>query len=172
MNTVRETSPTVAMKLVEKAALTDYLDLLEPSAGTGNIIDCIVENYTFAGLGIDCVELNKEKFMALKSKGYRSYNADFLVWNNDKKYDRIIACPPFKGNCDILHIRKMYDLLKPKGIVVTLTSPLWILNNEPLQVEFREWLKDKNYSMEMLPDNSFVEKDKTVPTMILKIYKK
>jgi hypothetical protein len=66
----------------------------------------------------------------------------------------------------------MYELLERKGIMVTLTSPNWVLNNEPHQVQFREWLIDKNYSMTMLPDNSFMEKGKTVPTMILKIFKR
>ncbi|MEO6305085.1 MAG: hypothetical protein ABIP51_18145 [Bacteroidia bacterium] len=116
--------------------------------------------------------MNKEKFLQLKEKGYNAFNADFLLWETDKKYDRIIACPPFKNNIDLMHIKKMYGLLKHKGIMVTLTSPNWILNNEEHQVEFRQWLKNKNYSMEMLPDNSYMEKGKTVPTIIFKIYKK
>ncbi len=56
--------------------------------------------------------------------------------------------------------------------MVTLTSPYWLTNNEPIQVEFRKWLEGKDYYMQMLPDNSFIEKGKSVPTAILKIYKK
>lgn len=55
--------------------------------------------------------------------------------------------------------------------MVSLTSPYWITNNESHQIEFREWLEDKNYQLEILPDNSFVEKDKTVPTAIITIKK-
>lgn len=172
MKTIRETSMQIAQSLIEKASLTDNQSVLEPSAGVGNILDCIRNNYTFDNLQIDCVELNKEKFIELKSKGYNAFNADFLSWQSERLYDRIIACPPFKGNSDIFHIKKMYELLERKGIMVTLTSPNWVLNNEPHQVQFREWLIDKNYSMTMLPDNSFMEKGKTVPTMILKIFKR
>ena len=66
----------------------------------------------------------------------------------------------------------MYGLLKIGGILVSLTSPLWITNNEEHQVKFREWLADKDYSMKMLPENSYIEDYKSVPTMMIKIYKK
>lgn len=172
MKTIRVTNWQIAQNLIEKASITDNQTILEPSAGSGTIIDCLHSNYTFANLQIDCVELNKELFTELQLKGYNAFNADFLQWNAVKQYDRVIACPPFKGNVDVVHIQKMYDLLKNKGIMVSLTSPQWVLNNEPHQIRFREWLKDKQYSMSMLEDNSFMEKGKTVPTMILKIFKK
>jgi hypothetical protein len=67
----------------------------------------------------------------------------------------------------------MYNLhLKYKGILVTLTNPTWVLNNELIHLSFRKWLEGKEYYMQMLPDNSFMEKEKTVLTAILKIFKK
>lgn len=120
---------------------------------------------------IDCIELNKEKFTDLKDKGYNAFNADFLNWQSEKLYDRVIACPPFKDNIDLLHIQKMYKHLNSTGVLISLTSPLWILNNEKHQIDFRNWLSDKKYTLSMLPDNSFIEKGRTVPTMILKITK-
>jgi len=71
-----------------------------------------------------------------------------------------------------LHIMKMYSLLKNKGIMVTLCSPKWIIDNEQHQINFRHWLVDKEYYMQMLPDNSFIERDRSVPTALLKIFKK
>lgn len=170
MKTVRETSMQIANKLINSANLTDNISILEPSAGSGNIVDAI-HNHSFSNLEIDCVELNKEKYEVLKSKGYNAYHSDFLQWETERKYDRIIACPPFKNNSDLLHIQKMYEHLADNGIMVTLSSPRWVLDNEQHQVDFRKWLEGKNYSMEMLPDNSFIEKGRTVPTLILKIMK-
>ena len=171
MKPIRETSMQIASKLIQLSSLRNNLTILEPSAGTGNIIDCLVKEYAFENLSIDCVELNKEKFTELKSKGYNAFNADFLQWEPGKYYDRIIACPPFKGNVDLKHIQKMFSHLDEKGTLITLTSPLWITNNDTHQIEFRNWLSDKDYSMQMLPDNSFMEKGKSVPTMILKLKK-
>lgn len=171
MKTVRQTSLQIASKLIEQSNLTDNLSVLEPSAGDGLIIDQIHQNYTFQNLDIDCVELNKEKAQACSAKGYNTFHTDFLEFKTDKKYDRIIAAPPFKGNVDIIHIQKMYDLLKSKGILVSLTSPYWLTNNENHQVQFRKWLEGKKYWLTMAPDNSFIEKSKTVPTAIIKFFK-
>ena len=154
------------------AAITDHCSILEPSAGEGKILDVLRDEYNFQGLEIDAVELNKEKYEILKSKGYNAYHEDFLKFTPTRLYDRIIACPPFKGNVDVEHIQKMYTHLDRKGILVTLTSPNWVNNNDPHQVAFREWLAGKEYYARMLTDNSFMEKGKSVPTMILKIFRK
>jgi hypothetical protein len=154
------------------AAVTDHHSILEPSAGEGRILDVLTQEYSFQNLTIDAVELNKEKYLTLLSKGYNAYNQDFLQFTPDKLYDRIIACPPFKGNIDVVHIQKMFKHLDRKGILVTLTSPNWVNNNDAHQVEFRNWLSTKEYYARMLPDNSFMEKGRSVPTMILKIFNK
>jgi hypothetical protein len=39
------------------------------------------------------------------------------------------------------------------------------------QANFRNWLMDKNYRIEMLPDNLFMEDGNTVPTCIIVIRK-
>lgn len=91
-------------------------------------------------------------------------------WDNGV-YDAIVAAPPFINNSDVVHIQKMYRHLGLRGIIITLTTPFWTVNNEPHQVKFRDWLKDKNYKMTMLPDDTFMEKGKTVPTALLIIKK-
>lgn len=154
------------------AGITDRQSILEPSAGEGKILDVLTQDYNFQDLHIDAVELNKEKCNVLTAKGYNAHNQDFLNFNPGKLYDRIIACPPFKGNIDVVHIQKMFEHLDRKGILVTLTSPNWVNNNDPHQVEFRNWLSAKDYYARMLPDDSFMEKGRSVPTMILKIFRK
>lgn len=145
------------------------LDILEPSAGTGNLVDGILKHSPAAN--VDCIELNRKCRLALKDKGYNVIGSDFLRFNSGKKYDYIIACPTYKNNIDVVHIMHMYDLLKPGGCIVSLTSPYWVTNNDTHQVEFRSFLADKEYKMVMLTDNSFVEEYQTQPSMIIKIYK-
>jgi hypothetical protein len=66
---------------------------------------------------------------------------------------------------------KMYDLVKQGGIVSSIMSPYWMTGNSDLQIEFRQWLGDKNYTIDILPDNTFMESGNTVPTIIIKIKK-
>lgn len=169
---MRDTSAFVAKKLIDKVRVDldlPNLPILEPSAGIGFLADAIKD--AFPSAAIDCVELNKEKFDILKTKFPNAIHGDFLKVELLRKYYLIIAAPPFKGNVDLTHIMKMYDSLYHNGTLVSLTSPYWLTNNEPLQVEFREWLKDKKHTLEILPDMSFSERGKTVPTAIIEIWK-
>lgn len=178
--TIRETPDSVCAKMVEMASISDFMSILEPSAGNGKIASYILEKYSFTELYFTLIELNKEKCDYMKANlnpDWEIVKGDFLNFQNtysfdNKTFDRVIACPPFKGNIDVVHIEKMYSLLAKKGLMVTLTSPYWLTNNEPHQVHFREWLADKDYYMKVLPDNSFMEKGRSVPTAILKIFKK
>ena len=76
-----------------------------------------------------------------------------------------------KNNVDIIHIMHMFDFLKNGGTLISLTYPLWIMNNGENQTKFRKWLENKNYTMKMLIDNSFVENYKTQPSIKLIIKK-
>ncbi len=146
------------------------LKLLEPSAGEGALID-MAANHIAQKLEITSVELNKDKCELLKNNGFNPIHGDFLTTEFDTKFNLIIAAPPFKNNVDVHHIEKMYSLLEKQGVIVSLTTPYWVINNEEHQVKFREFLKDKKAKFEMLPDNTFTEKGKTVPTMILTLIK-
>lgn len=148
--------------------------ILEPSAGEGDMLDELVPRLSFDFLreNVLCVELNEEKANICKSKNYPTLHADFLKYDfKGKKFDIIIAAPPFINNVDVEHIQKMYSLLNTYGIIVTLTSPYWVTNNEIHQIAFRNFLKNINYSLTMVPDNTFIEKGKSVPTAILTIHK-
>ena len=63
------------------------------------------------------------------------------------------------------------SFIKNGGTLISLTYPLWIMNNGESQTKFRKWLENKNYTMKMLIDNSFVENYKTQPSIKLIIKK-
>ncbi len=171
MKTSRETPDSVIEKILELAVLCEGQNILEPSAGEGKILDYIGNRNLIPNLKFTSIELNKEKYDILVKKGYNAIHANFLEYKTDKTYDRIIACPPFKGNIDIVHIKRMFNMLEPYGKLVSLTSPYWVTNNEMEQIEFRKWLSDKHHTLTILPDNSFIENNKSVFTAILKICK-
>lgn len=97
--------------------------------------------------------------------------SDFFLFNPNYKYDFIIAAPNFRDNIDCKHVMKMFDLLKTGGVVSSIMSPYWMTGNSDLQISFRKWLEGKSYSIDMLPDNTFMENGNTVPTVIIKIRK-
>ena len=185
MRTVRDTPKEVIDILIKKAELHQGCHILEPSAGNGAILEVLASHDKASTMSLDCVELNDEKFRHIDGKlkndllkrsflNYNAFHANFLTWaaqQNLPLYDRIIAAPPFKDNVDLAHIKYMYKLLIPGGILVSLTTPYWMTNNEEHQVKFRKWLEDKKYSITMIADNTFMEKGRTVPTAIIKIYK-
>jgi SAM-dependent methyltransferase len=176
MKTNRTTPQWLVDKMWQMMILSSPIDIysnttfkiLEPSAGEGNLLNVL----SAEDFNITCVELNKEKCDVLRSKNYNTIHGDFLNLNLEQySFDAVIAAPPFNNNIDVEHIQKMYSLLKTDGVIVTLTSPYWLTNNEKHQVKFREWLKDKKHTIEILPDMTFIEKDKTIPTTILIIEK-
>lgn len=176
IKTIRETPNYVLSKFELLIRLNYYgsqkYRFLEPSAGSGRIAD-MLKKFDDCTKDLTCVELNNDLCNILKDKGFNTIHSDFLNYNvdNTEKFDIIVAAPPFKGNIDLKHIMHMYEMLAENGFIISLTSPYWLTNNEPLQVEFRSFISDKIHQLELLPDNTFVEKGKTVPTAILFIEK-
>jgi hypothetical protein len=123
------------------------------------------------GIKVDCVELNERNVQVLKQKGYNVVGRDFFHFHSEKEYWYIIAAPNFKDNVDVDHIMKMYTHLSFGGRIVSLTSPHWMIGNSDRQVKFRHWLQNKDYKIEMLPDNFFMEDGQTVPTCVIVIRK-
>lgn len=165
MNTIRETSQAVIDEMLIHADLCDDMQILEPSAGFGNLADGIKR--ACPGVQVDCVELNERNREILLEKGHNVVGRDFFTFKTEKKYNYIIAAPNFKDNVDVDHIMKMATHLDNGGTIITLTSPYWMMQNSERQVQFRRWLMYLDYKIVMLPDNLFMENGETVPTCIL-----
>lgn len=139
--------------------------VLEPSAGEGLICDYIVK----LNANCHCFELNNEKRKILKEADYVVLGADFLKHSPVSSYDFVIMCPPFQNNKDVFHVMHAYKYLKKDGVLKALMNPSFITENNTHQKEFREFLIDKQYSIELIPDYTFIEKSKTVSTIIITI---
>ncbi len=115
------TPPEVAEKMVEMAGINEGDRVLEPSAGTGNILKAI-------GPGPDkvAVEINQSLVDVLVRTGFSGlhiHQADFLQCNGDLgKFEKIIMNPPYKNGEDIKHIKHAASFLSPGGCLVALCA--------------------------------------------------
>lgn len=128
------TPERVIEKMLEGVDFDMVSSVLEPSAGKGDLaegINTIFQRRTYSRWGgrdldLDCIELQPELQMILKGKGYRVVHNDFLSYNTFKRYDLIIANPPFSQGAK--HLLKMLDMQESGGGVICLLNAETIKN--------------------------------------------
>lgn len=143
------TPPEVAKRLVELAQIDKDSVVLEPSAGIARIADEIKT----VTPNVDVVERMSNFRELLTLKGYNLVGDDFMQYTTDKLYDAVIANPPFSH--EESHIRHMYELLKPGGILVTICSPHWTFAKDKKAVEFKNWVEELDGYTQDLPSGTF-----------------
>lgn len=109
--------------MIDWKALRDSdCNILEPSAGRGDLIDYL---RSYLGrreehVAIDVIELDSNLQAMLKGKGYRLVGDDFLEYKTSKAYDLIALNPPFiQGDLHLLHA---IDLMRNGQIVCILNA--------------------------------------------------
>jgi hypothetical protein len=158
----------LADKLVDLSEIEDSNTILEPSAGQGAIINAI--NRFLSNIVIDCYEImDINRSILSKILTANIIGNDFLECT--KKYDRIIANPPFSKNQDIDHIYKMFDCLNENGILVSIASKHWKFSNNKKEEKFREWLEEHNAEILEIENGEFKESGTMVGAYIIKIRK-
>lgn len=144
------TPPEIAKRVVELADIQDGNRILEPSAGTGNLLLAIQPSHLKKTVA---VELNSQLADILRNRGQgwnnlcvEVVNGDFLSQNgNLGKFDRIVMNPPFDHGSDIKHIQHALGFLNPGGKLVAICA------NGPRQ---QEAFKDADQWID-LPEGSF-----------------
>jgi protein-L-isoaspartate O-methyltransferase len=166
------TPPDLAARMVQLADIQPGQRVLEPSAGTGNLLRPVFNRFTGADCGrVVAVEVNPRLADSLRNDrqlrvyanedNYRIVCADFLECNGDLgQFDRIVMNPPFEDGSDIKHILHAVTMLKPVGKLVAICA------NGPRQSEKLEPLAD---TWEVLPPDTFKEQGTGVRTALLTI---
>lgn len=146
-NQLFPTPPDIAERMVEYADVKSGQRILEPSAGTGAILEAL-QGWPLDYMGgLTIVEVNQSLCDALRLKGYQVHQADFLTCNGDLgAFDRILMNPPFENGDDIKHIKHALTFLKPGGRLVAICA------NGPRQ---NEQLKPLASEWEELPAGTF-----------------
>jgi phospholipid N-methyltransferase len=157
-NQLFPTPTALAARMVELAQIKHGQEVLEPSAGTGAIVDAIrlaMSNGTAGRCAIMAVEINCKLAHRLRFNdclgANRVHDRDFLECNGDLgKFDRIVMNPPFENGSDIKHIKHALTMLKPDGRLVAICA------NGPRQAEQLKPLVVANGgNWEELPEGTF-----------------
>jgi hypothetical protein len=101
-------------------------NILEPSAGKGNILDALATYYRADAARLYAVEINPELRVLLSGKGYRVIGSDFLDFDEPYHFDYIIMNPPFSKGAE--HLLKAWDVVGAGGHVVCLLNAETIRN--------------------------------------------
>ena len=148
--------------------------ILEPSAGKGDIVDCVIEkfgeNYNRnMKVDVDCIEKDENLQKILLGKKHRLVYNDFLTYDTFKRYDLIVMNPPFSDGDQ--HLLKALKLQENGGAIVCL------LNAETLKNPFSNIRKDlvtklEDYNAEIvyLEDAfSYAERKTNVEIAMIKV---
>lgn len=157
------TPPELADRMVEEAGIKPGLTVLEPSAGTGNIIWAIAKAVSVEEVIVHAVEINTQLAGRLQAafQNINVHAADFLDYQaGDIVADRILMNPPFERGSDIAHIKHARSLLAPGGRLVAICAngPRQKAELEPLATIWEE-----------LPEGTFASEGTNVRTVLLTI---
>ncbi len=162
------TPAPVAKQLVELADVRRGQRVLEPSAGTG----AIVEHILAQGVSPDCCELwDRNRETLLERFEIECVSGDFLAHKGE--YDRIVANPPFSQLQDVVHVEHMIKLLAPGGKLASVMSPRWVFATTGKAVAFKQWLKASPHlwTWDLLPEGTFKPSGTNVRAGILRLSK-
>lgn len=162
------TPPALAEWLVSLSDVKPEYAVLEPSAGTGAIINAI--HKVCPEVSVDVFELMPENKQTLAKMKNVSIVGDDFTNGVPRLYDRIFANPPFAKNQDIRHTRMMYEALVPVGgQMCVITSRHWVQAPEKECAQFRDWLVEVNAETHEIPNGVFDESGTNVATMAIVI---
>jgi phospholipid N-methyltransferase len=168
------TPPALAARMVELAGIEPGDRVLEPSAGTGNILRAIVDAEVSRKAGgpaphVVAIEINQALADALpKHLASDVVCDDFLKVmsehpvcpDTENGFDRVIMNPPFGQAQDIAHIKHALIFLRPGGCLVGICA-----NGPRQQAELRPLAT----TWEELPEGTFSDQGTNVRTVLLTI---
>lgn len=157
------TPPDLAARMVDLAGLAIGMRVLEPSAGTGRLLEALPGIVPFgqvrqSALQVVAVEVNSALAARLACSGLAGTVrcADFLQCSAAAEdlglFDAVLMNPPFAQGADIEHISHALTMLKPGGRLVALCA------NGPRQnASLRPLVEARGGEWEDLPADTFKE---------------
>lgn len=169
------TPPALAARMVHRAGLAVGMRVLEPSAGTGRVLEAFPGVMPFGpnrqtALQVVAVELNTALAANLDRSGLAGVVrcSDFLECGADELgglFDRVVMNPPFGAGADIQHITHALTMLKPGGRLVALCA------NGPRQnATLRPLVDASEGDWEDLPADSFKAEGTGVSVALITLY--
>lgn len=156
----------LAGRIAEEANIQEGARVLEPSAGTGRLIQAIR-----ARVELVAVELNHGLAEQLRA-AFPLADArcsDFLQCTPEQlgTFDRIVMNPPFTDSADVLHVSHALRFLKPGGRLVAIMSAGVTFRTDRRTADFRRLVEERGGVIEPLPDDTFQESGTGVRTVLV-----
>lgn len=169
------TPASVAEELLRFAALKQPRFVLEPSAGSGSLIDVIRKEHPRASISyceINCFLLDLLRAKYERSSTVHFIGRDFLdidAANVEQHFDAIVLNPPFEDRADINHTLAAYKLLAPRGVLAAIISEGTFSRSDAKTVAFRDLLESCNAQVSRLPSGSFASSGTQVACRMVRI---
>lgn len=167
------TPKKVVARLIELADIEPGMHVLEPSAGSGNIVRGV---FDAAPVHITAVEADEARLVELHDNFFswantrlRTIHADFLSLTPEPIYDRVVMNPPFSKRQDIQHVRHAVKFLKPHGKLVAVMAAGITFRTDRQSLEFQSLIGDYDGGIEKLPERSFEESGTSVNAVIVEM---
>jgi phospholipid N-methyltransferase len=143
---------------------------LEPSAGDGALLRALERRFPDKSLqlNVTAVELSNKLCAGLRA-GYPAVSiveGDFLGWEPDRLFDRILMNPPFTKQRDLRHVKRAFSMLAPHGRLVAITAPGWLFRTDKRSVEFNQLVEDHGMFTPVAP-GTFKEAGTNIATEIV-----
>jgi phospholipid N-methyltransferase len=147
---------------------------LEPSAGTGRIVDSLLHEHA----AVVAVERDPAMRAALEQRCLTEKHLvvhdgdDFLTCETIDSFDAVVMNPAFNkvglGDC-LDHVRHAYSMLQPRGRLVSV-MPISIKFRESRRyADFRVWYTGLGGRVTDLPDSTFRESGTNVRACVLEL---
>lgn len=159
------TSADVAEMVIDLAQLEDGHKVLEPSAGTGVLINAATASG--ADISVTAVEIHPGLCNLLRSQGKWVIEADFLSLDPEQvgKVDRVLMNPPFADASDIAHILHAMKFVRSGGLLVAICA------DGPRQnAKLRPLVEASGGAWIRLPAGSFKHAGTNVNTVMMSIH--
>ena len=163
------TPPELAARMVAEAGIESGMRILEPSAGTGRILDALRGAGAMYGCVIRAVEINPGMAHNLTQRypGVIVDCRDFMAWGGDcDPFDVVLMNPPFADGADIEHVTHAAKLLAPGGRLVAVVSAGVRFRSDRKTREFRA-LIERMGTIEELPAGTFENSGTGVNTVLV-----
>lgn len=153
-------------KMLDKVDFNKTKTILEPSAGSGNIVEVVKERIKSnrgyynrnIDYDIDTIEIDKNLQHILKGKDFRVVHDDFLTYNTFKRYNLIIMNPPFLNGDK--HLLKAIKMQKKGGQIVCILNAETLLNPySNTRKDLIRKLEEYNAEIEYI-QNAFTDADR------------
>lgn len=161
------TPANLVSDMIDAAKLPEGCRVLEPSAGSGAIVDGIKARVPSAS--VDAFERHSSLRDILQMKGANLIGSDFTEAEPVPSYDYVLMNPPFENGQDMEHVRHAFAFLKPGGRLVAIMSPGPFYRSDRKAAAFREWFDDLNGYKTDIAAGAFKESGTGIATVMIVI---